>query len=258
MPFTQVPGGQVYWKLEGMSANPALVLLNSIGTDMDLWEPTLPMLRERFCLLRIDTRGHGASHHDGGDVTMARLAQDIIAVADDAGFGSFCVAGVSLGGMVAMELALGWPDKVSRAALICTSATMDSAAWADRVDTVRRHGMAALADMVMQRFLSDQTRAQRPDLSETVRRNLLMMDAEAYAACGCAIRDMDLAARVEAISCPVLVVTGRHDSSTQINPHGLFLTNNIPDAIGKELDASHLAPLDCPEGVADALIEFCA
>jgi 3-oxoadipate enol-lactonase len=53
-------------------------------------------------------------------------------------------------------------------------------------------------------------------------------------------------------------VTGRHDSSTPIDPHGLFLTNNIPDAIGKELDASHLAPLDCPEGVVDALIGFCA
>lgn len=50
MPFTSVPGGSLYWKVDGAEDAPPLILLNSIGTEMDLWDPVLPALRERFRL----------------------------------------------------------------------------------------------------------------------------------------------------------------------------------------------------------------
>lgn len=256
MPFVPVPGGEIYWKLEGSDNNPPLILLNSIGTDMDLWDPTLPALRKGFAVLRIDTRGHGASRHSGGDVSLNTLAQDVLAVADAARMPWFALAGVSLGGMIAMELAANWPERVSSAALICTSAKMDAAMWADRVRAVRGEGMEAVADGVMQRFLSEEFRRANPAVAASLRRQLLSMDKEGYAACGAAIRDMDLVNRISRISCPTLVVSGSHDTSTPRDPHGAFLMSAIPGAVGTELPASHLAPVDCADELAKVLIDF--
>lgn len=253
MPLTQVPGAELYWKRDGRDEAPALVLLNSIGTDMDLWDAVLPHLRERFTLLRIDTRGHGASKAEPGDFSMAMLADDVLAVADHAGLTSFALAGVSLGGMIGMELALRAPSRVTKLAPVCTSATMDSASWNDRIAKVRGEGMAAIADLAMGRFLSD---AAEPAVYETVRRQLLTMDAQGYAGCGAAIREMDLESRISAIACPVLVVTGTRDTSTPLEGHGEHLLARIPGAAHVALEAAHLAPLEAPEALAAAFVSF--
>lgn len=253
MPFTDVAGARLYWKRDGRDDAPALVLLNSIGTDMDLWDGVLPFLREDFALLRMDTRGQGASLADAGDYSLAMLADDVLAVVDAAGLGRFALAGVSLGGMTAMELALRAPERVSQLALICTSATMDAPSWNDRIAKVRAEGMAAIADLAMGRFLSD---AAAPAIFESVRRQLLAMEAEGYAGCGAAIRDMDLARRIAGIACPALVITGTRDTSTPLAGHGEHLLAHIPGAEHRSLEAAHLAPLEAPEALAGALLSF--
>lgn len=256
MAFTQVPGARLYWKLEGRDGAPVLVLLNSIGTDMDLWDPVLPLLRARYRLLRIDTRGHGASTAEPGDWSLADLARDVLEVAHDAGIASFSLAGVSLGGMIGMELALYRPEAIEKLALVCTSATMDAAAWNDRIVKVRTSGMAAIAELAMGRFLSPELKADKPELYETVLRQLLAMDAQSYAGCGAAIRDMDLDQRIGGIACPVLVVTGTRDTSTPLEGHGEYLLTHVPGAVHAALEAAHLAPLEAPDALADALVSF--
>lgn len=253
MAFTQRPGANLYWKRDGRDDAPALVLLNSIGTDMDLWDGMLPHLRGRFALLRIDARGHGASIGEPGDYRLPMLADDVLAVADAAGFGRFSVAGVSLGGMIGMELALQAPGRVEKLLPICTSAMMDSAAWSDRVAKVRGEGMAAIADLAMGRFLSD---AAEPAIYEAVRRQLLAMDAEGYAGCGAAIRDMDLADRIGDIACPTLVITGTRDTSTPLEGHGEHLLARIPGASHAALEVAHLAPLEAPKALAGVITSF--
>ncbi|MFS0851725.1 alpha/beta fold hydrolase [Novosphingobium panipatense] len=253
MPFCDVEGARLYWKRDGRDNAPALVLLNSIGTDMDLWDVVLPLLRDRFAILRMDTRGHGASTAEPGDCTLERLAADVAAVADAAGLETFSLAGVSLGGMIGMELALMAPQRVEKLALVCTSATMDRASWSDRIGTVRASGMAAIADLAMGRFLSDQA---EPAVVETVRRQLLTMDAEGYAASGAAIRDMDLAVRIESLTVPTLVVTGTRDSSTPFDGHGEHLLAHMPSSVHVSLETAHLAPLEAPEPLAAALVSF--
>ncbi|GGZ05447.1 alpha/beta fold hydrolase [Novosphingobium colocasiae] len=253
MPFLQIDGVRLYWKRDGLDHAPGLVLLNSIGTDMDLWEPVLGNLSKSFAILRLDARGHGASDAVPGDLTLARLAQDVLAVANAGGLARFSLAGVSLGGMIGMELALRTPDRLDKLALVCTSATMDCNAWADRVATVRSRGMAAIVDLAMGRFLSND--ADR-SIKETVRRQLLSMDPQGYAACGAAIRDMDLAGRIAAIAAPTLVVTGHLDTSTPLSGHGEYLLSHIPGARHVALEAAHLAPLEAAEALARTLTTF--
>ncbi|GBH33150.1 3-oxoadipate enol-lactonase [Sphingobium xenophagum] len=256
MPVVKVPHASLYWKLDGRDDAPALILLNSIGTDMGLWDAALPYLREHFALLRIDTRGHGASTAEPGDYTLQLLAEDVLAAADAAGLSHFSLAGVSLGGMIGMELALNSPDRLHKLALICTSATMDPASWNDRIAKVRTEGMAAIADLAMGRFLSEAFLAGNPAVYETVRRNFISMDAEAYAGCGAAIRDMDLSNRISRIACPTLVVTGSRDSSTPYEGHGDYLVAQIPGASHCLLGAAHLAPLEAPAALAGLLVSF--
>lgn len=253
MAFTQRPGANLYWKRDGRDDAPTLILLGSIGTDMDMWDGVLPHLRDRFALLRIDTRGHGASLSEPGDYSLTMLADDVLAVADAAGFDRFSLAGVSLGGMIGMELALRAPGRIEKLLPICTSATMDRASWNDRVAKVRGEGMAAIADLAMGRFLSD---AAEPAIYEAVRRQLLAMDAEGYAGCGAAIRDMDLADRIGGITCPTLVVTGTRDTSTPFEGHGEHLLTRIPGAAHVALEAAHLAPLEAPEALAAVITSF--
>ncbi|MET1755741.1 alpha/beta fold hydrolase [Novosphingobium sp. RD2P27] len=253
MPFLHIDGARLYWKRDGRDEAPALVLLNSIGTDMDLWDAVLPDLRARFAILRLDARGHGASTGEPGDLSLARLADDAVVVADAAGLARFSLAGVSLGGMIGMELALRAPARLDKLALVCTSATMDPAAWSDRVNKVRSEGMASIADLAVCRFLSD---AAEPGLRESVRRQLVAMDAEGYAAAGAAIRDMDLADRIAGIAVPTLVVTGTRDTSTPFDGHGEHLLGHIPGARHVSLEAAHLAPLEAPEALAHALTAF--
>lgn len=251
--FIERPDARLYVKREGRDSAPALVLLNSIGTDMDLWDGVMPHLRDRLALLRIDTRGHGASIAKPGDNRLDALAEDVLAAADAVGFDRFSLAGVSLGGMIGIELALRAPGRVDRLLPICTSATMDSASWDERVAMVRREGMASIVDLVMGRFLSDDA---EPAIYETVRRQLLTMDAEGYAGCGAAIRDMELAGRVSGIACPTLIVTGTRDSSTPFEGHGEYLLAQIPRAAHASLASAHLAPLEAPDALANLITAF--
>ena len=143
MPFVSREGVRLYWRADGEADKPALLLLNSIGTDMGLWDRVVPHLSARFRLVRMDTRGHGASDAPAGQYSLADLAQDALSVLDAAGAPKAALCGVSLGGMVGLTLALVAPERVEALVVACTSAQMDPAAWQTRLDPVRGQGTAA-------------------------------------------------------------------------------------------------------------------
>ncbi|MEH3159581.1 MAG: 3-oxoadipate enol-lactonase [Sphingomonas taxi] len=256
MPFAMRDGVRLYWRLDGDDAAPPLVLLNSIGTDMTLWDACLPILTRRFRVLRIDTRGHGASDAPSGDYSLAMLAADMVAVMDAAGIARAAIAGVSLGGMIAMQLALDHVDRVTALALICTSATMDSGAWADRIATVRREGTQAIADLAMGRFLSPGFASAHPDRAASLRRGLIAMADQGYAGAGAAIRDMALIDRLPSITVPVLLIAGNRDLSTPFAGHGQRIAAAVAHAKVEHFDAAHLAPIEAPEALAGSLLAF--
>lgn len=256
MAFTVRDGVRLHWRLEGAADRPVLVLLNSIGTDIGLWDRTVPLLLPAFRLLRIDTRGAGGSDAPEGDYSLAMLADDVTAILDDAGVERAAVAGVSLGGMVAMELALDHPERVSALALICTSATMDPVAWNTRIETVREQGTEAIATMAVGRFLSPGFAAQHPEIADSLRDGIARQSDAGYAGAGAAIRDMALSQLIGAIVVPTLVVTAMLDVSTPYAGHGEHLLAAIPDARHIGVDGAHLPPIEAPAALATALRRF--
>jgi 3-oxoadipate enol-lactonase len=100
---------------------PWLVLIQGMGFDRSGWEPVLPALRRRFRLVLVDNRGTGRSDQPDGSFTVGDMAADVVAVLDAAGIARAHVLGASLGGMVAQELAITWPERVGRLVLACTA-----------------------------------------------------------------------------------------------------------------------------------------
>jgi 3-oxoadipate enol-lactonase/4-carboxymuconolactone decarboxylase len=251
MPFATRDGVRLYWRLEGREAHPSLVLLNAIGTDMTIWDAVVPLLLPYFQVLRFDARGHGASDAPTGDYSLEMLAHDVIAVMDDAKVPQAVIVGVSLGGMIAMETALRFSDRVIGLALICTSASLDRGLWTERVESVHKGGVAAIADAAMTRFLSPKFATSHPDRAAAVRRTLLT--TQGYAGAAAAIRDGELRDRVATITAPTVIVSGNQDVSLPFVPHSEMLLASIGGAAGVRIDSGHLAPLEAPQAVAQAI-----
>lgn len=256
MPFASSHGARLYWRQDGAADKPTLVLLTSIGTDLSLYDPVVPLLTPDFRVIRMDTRGHGASDAPAGDYSLDLLADDVLAVMDAAGAGKASVCGTSLGGMIAMSLALKAPERVEALILACTSPAMDPSVWDQRLALIRAQGMGAIVEAVMGRFFSDAFRAQHPEVVETVRAGMLAQSVEGYAGCGAAIRDMALLNQLPAITAPSLVVTGAKDLATPYAGHGEKIVAAVPGARHIEIGGAHLPSLEAPAALAGAVRDF--
>jgi 3-oxoadipate enol-lactonase/4-carboxymuconolactone decarboxylase len=256
MPFAQAGDARLFYRLDGHVHAPVLVLVSSLGTTHRMWDAAAPFLLERFRLLRLDTRGHGASDAPPGDYTLAQLGGDVLAVMDAAGVTMATYCGLSLGGMIGQWLALHHPERFAAFVLANTSSDVPRGPWAERIAAVRRGGMAALVDTVMGRFFAPATLAAGDPVVEATRAAFLDLSPEGYAGCCAAIRDMELGERIVGIAAPVLVVNGAEDQSTPPAEHGEVVARRIPGAESVTLPAGHLSALEEPESFAAAVTDF--
>ena len=239
---------ELHHRLEGPEDAPVLVLSNSLGTDMRMWDELLPALACRFRVLRYDQRGHGRSPAPPGPYTVAELGRDVLDLLDRLGLERVSWCGVSLGGMTGAWLAIEAPERLDRLALCCTSAHLPPAEmWTDRAATVRAQGVAAVADAQLERWF---TPAARPEVLERSRRTLLAVPAEGYAGCCEAIAAHDLRDRLAAIRTPTLVLSTAEDPATPPE-HGRALAAGIGGARFRLLERGrHLVAVEDPDAVA--------
>ena len=110
---------KIAWDRRGNGA--PLLLIHGLGYARWGWEPVLPELAEQFDVILFDNRGIGESDAPPGPYTVAEMAADAVQVLDEAGVARAHVVGTSLGGMIAQELALAYPERVDRLVLACTT-----------------------------------------------------------------------------------------------------------------------------------------
>jgi 3-oxoadipate enol-lactonase len=241
--------------LEGPEDAPILVLSNSLGTAMEMWDAQAPALRERFRLLRYDTRGHGGSPAPPGPYEIGDLGRDVIHLLDRLGIerASFC--GLSVGGMTGMWLAAEAPERVERLVLLCTSALLGpKSVWDGRIATATERGMAALVDGVIERWFTPAFRAENPEVVGKMARTLRETDPGGYAGCCAAIRDMDLRDRLPSVEASTLVVSGAEDPATPPE-HGGLIADAIPGARFEVVpDAAHIANVEQPEKITQLIL----
>ena len=161
MPFVIVDGTRLYYRVEGNPQAPALILSHSVGADHGMWSQQVEALEPYFRIIRYDIRGHGASDVPEGEYSIERLGRDVIALADSLKIEKFAFCGLSLGGAVALWVAIHAPERLTHLVLANTSPQFGPRSnWETRMDAVRQGGMAAIADMVMQRFFSPEVFAR--------------------------------------------------------------------------------------------------
>lgn len=205
--------GDLRLHVEDRGAGAPVVFLNSLGTDLRLWEKLLPLLPPGLRLVRMDKRGHGLSDCPPGPYSMGALVRDAERVCDLLGLRDAVVVGLSIGGMIAQGLAVKRPDIVRALVLSNTAAKIGTPAlWEERIATVRARGVEALADAVMARWFAPAFRAT-PELA--LWRNMLVRTpAEGYAGCCAALAGADLYAATARLRLPALAIAGSEDGST--------------------------------------------
>lgn len=246
----------VHHVVEGPPDAPALVLLNSLGSTLAMWEPQIEALAARFRVVRLDTRGHGRSPVPPGPYSLADIGGDVLALLDRLGIARAHLAGVSLGGMTAMWLAIHAPDRVDRLVLCCTSAKIGPpSVWADRARLVRTEGTGAVADAVIARWLSATWAATHPDEFRRLREMIAATPKEGYAGCCDAIEVMDQEAELAGIRAPTLVIAGADDPATPPD-HGARIAASVPGARMAVIPyAMHLANIEQAPLVTERIVD---
>jgi 3-oxoadipate enol-lactonase len=256
MPMIQSNGARLNAQIEGPERAPVLMLCNSLGTDLHMWDDQVNAVTERFRLLRYDRRGHGKSEAPKGPYNMEMLGRDALAVMDGMGVQKVNWCGLSMGGMVGMWLGANAPQRIERLVLSNTSAFMaDKAIWNERFKTLRAGGTAAIADGTMERWFTEGFRKRAPQAVARLKKMVLDTPVEGYIGCGEAVRDMDHREIIREITAPTMIIAGRHDPATTVEA-AEFLRDRIPGSKLVVLEAAHIANVEQAQAYTDALLGF--
>jgi len=235
---------------------PVLLLSNSLGTRLEMWDSQMAAFAQDFRVLRYDKRGHGESELRVGPTSFARLTRDAVELLDHLSIARADWCGLSMGGMSGMWAATHHRDRFGRVVLCNTSAGMGPPElWNQRIAVVKTKGLGPLIPTIVDRWFT--RRFQEADKA-AVARVVDMLNTtppEGYAACSSAIRDMDQRWPIRSITNPVLVIAGTHDGSTPA-ARGREIAAAIPGAAYVELDAAHLSNIEQEKAFTDAVMQF--
>lgn len=241
----------------GEGSRPTIVFVNSLGTDHRVWDALIRRLDGGHRLVRYDMRGHGLSGLTQGPYTFELLADDLAALLDHLRLGPVILCGLSIGGMVAQQLAASRPARIRALILMDTAARIaDAATWQQRIDLVEEQGVEALADGVLERWFPPDFHDKRANELALWRNMLTRTPAAGYAACCGALRDGDLTERSARLSLPTLCLGGTEDGSTPPE-----VVNGLAELIdGARFEpiegAGHLPCVDAPDEVARHIGRF--
>jgi 3-oxoadipate enol-lactonase len=242
----------IAWERRG--AGPPLLLIHGLGYARWGWEPVVEPLSRLFDVLLFDNRGIGGSDAPPGPYTTAELAGDALQVLDEAGVERAHVAGTSLGGMVAQELALLAPERVQKLVLVCTLPG-GARSFPMPKQTVRlMEARATLREYVENSLDPD----PRPELVERIleHRVATAQPFEPWAAQAAAGAGFDAYDRLTSLTTPTLVIHG--DGDVVVDPRNADLLGElIPDVRVKIYPGcGHLLMWQEPELFARDVEEF--
>jgi 3-oxoadipate enol-lactonase len=254
--FTTTDGVSINYQLDGDAKKPALILSNSLGTNLEMWAAQMPTFIEHFHVIRYDKRGHGKSGVKVGPSNFERLSLDAIELLDHLHVKKASWCGLSMGGMSGMWLAVNRPERFTKFAITCTSAHVGSPdIYNGRIKFVRENGMTKLRPLVIDRWFTKNFQEANPNEVSRIGDMIETTSAEGYMACCAAIRDMDQREAIRGITSPVLVIAGAHDNATP-TAQGRLIAENIAGSIYVELNGAHLSNIEAAEGYTSAVVKF--
>ncbi|MFT7473675.1 MAG: 3-oxoadipate enol-lactonase [Verrucomicrobiales bacterium] len=260
MPLTAKHDGvEIYFRTEG--TGPPLLLISGTGHDHQFWSGQLPTFREQFRTLVFDNRGVGKSSVPEPGYSLADMAGDAVRVLDSASVDKAHVMGFSMGGHIAQELAINYPDRVSSLGVHhswCRNSARLRTFQETRLELARQDQRLALAEFSMLGLHShdyynahaDEMRAHRDFLLDQSPMNVGWIGQLEACLTG------DTCDRLDRIDVPTLVTCSTLDVIAAPH-HSRAIADQIPGATLVEIpDTGHVALMERPQQFADLCLGF--
>jgi 3-oxoadipate enol-lactonase len=259
MPFVTRDGAKIYWEEAGAGA--PLLMIMGLGATLDWWSRLTPALSARFRTILLDNRGVGRSDVPPGPYSIPGMAADAAAVLDAAGVSAANVFGASMGGMIAQEFALQYPERTRSLILGCTACGARDAVPAKRevVEALNaRKTMTREAAMrAMVPYIFDASTSRELIEEDLAMRLRATVPNEGYFAQLQGIRAWGgTFPRLGTLDVPTLVIHGESDELVPPE-NGRILARAIPNARLVMLpNASHIFYTDQPAAAQEAILSF--
>ena len=261
MPHFEIsPRLKIHYLDPNPKGHPVILLLHGLGATSDSWQLQFPVLTEnKYRSIAPDARGFGQSTYPGGEMTADKMAEDMVALLNHLGIEKVHIVGISMGGILALQLALDYSDMVDKLVLVNTFAQLkpDNASqflyfWLRRI-LVNTVGLAKQAEAVTQRVFPNPD--QEPFRQELYRQ-IMQADPQAYRSSMRGLGSFNVVDRLGEIFIPTLVITGENDT-TVAPQRQRFLAEAITNAKQVVIpDAGHAVSVDQAEAFNQVLIKF--
>lgn len=259
MPILDPGERQIAYRLQGPATAPVLVLSNSLGTTLSMWDAQADALARGFRVLRYDTRGHGrsaAGEHPQQGCTLAQLGGDVLRLLDALAIERAHFCGISMGGLTGLWLGVHAGHRLQKLVVANSAARIGAAAaWRERAALVLASGMDQVADGAAARWFTPGWAAGAPQAVGQLISELRATAPAAYAGCCLALAQADLRGAICGIAAPTLLVAGDSDPVTPV-ADAVFMAERIAGAQLVTLPASHLSNIEAASAFTEALQAF--
>lgn len=246
---------------DDVGIGPAVVLIHGYPFNRSLWNEQTEALSSGYRVVTPDLRGFGESDSSEGPATMDRMAQDVVKLMDHIGIDQAVIAGLSMGGYVALAFIKQFPSRVRALVLADTRAQADTEeakqTRSQQADKALAEGMAGIADGMLPKLLTPETVSKRPEVVKRVRDMMLKTKPQgaASALLGMAERD-DQTEFISTIAVPTMILVGREDAITPVADSEQMKSKIAPSHLVVIENAGHVSNLEQPEGFNFALLKF--
>ncbi|MBL8671027.1 MAG: alpha/beta fold hydrolase [Alphaproteobacteria bacterium] len=254
-------GARIAYRYDGVKGAPVVVLAHCLATSRKIWGYQLPLLTERYAVLRYDLRGHGKSGAPKEPYTLEKMADDAAALLQHLGIEKVRFVGLSIGGMIAQMMALRHPAKVEAIAICSSTSRIDANGrkmWDDRIDAVLAGGIETQVEPTIGRWFTPGFVQSAPITVDWVRGLIRRTPAHGFIGSGRAIQGLDLTEKLAGIKTKVLVMPGELDQGTPVAASEA-IRSRIPGAKMVVLKgAAHVGNVERPNEFNEALMGFLA
>jgi 3-oxoadipate enol-lactonase len=262
VPQVEANGINVNYAIDGPEGAPWVTFITGITNDTTMWDDHVPALSENFRLLRLDSRGHGGSDATSPPYSFDQLTGDVVAVWDALGVDRSHVAGIGLGGMTTIALALEYPNRVS--AIVPTACRVElipeyAGIWQPMIEKSSEGGIDAIVDITASRWFPEEFRDANPDRMADVRAMIRRTSLDGYHGCIGALLTVGFGDRLAEIRMPALFVSGALDFIGGPSDVMRDMAQTVQDGQHIELPgAGHICNIANPRAYDSALLDFFA
>lgn len=242
--------------VERQGVGPPVIMLHGLGGTLNVWEPQVRALQDRFSLIRFDMRGSGRSPAQG-PVSIESWVDDLAAVMNEQGVARARLVGHSLGTLVLQHFAAQYPERVEKMALIGVNRSPPEARRAtvrERALEVRTNGMSTIVDGLIATVVAERTRREKPVVIAAIREMVLAQNPHCYA-WTCEAMAASTRPDLSRVDVPLLLIAGAEDTVSPAK-----LSEDFADERRAKLvlipESGHWLPLEQPDPVSSSLIDF--